>query len=170
MPKRLQNFVFGRLYILEFLHFGYNVHPSQENCALKILYFLNDVLGIKLRLQDIDIAHRMPIPQDRAKYGKNYLPPIYVKFLHKSVVQLILRKRYMLEGVLNQYGQNYAIQQNLTLARRELWGKVMDELTSYRFVWIHNGKIFVRKDKSSRAVLITGEHKLQELLSKQAKC
>ena len=29
---------YGRLYILEFLHFGYNVHPNKENCALKILF------------------------------------------------------------------------------------------------------------------------------------
>ena len=158
---------YGRLYILEFLHFGYNVHPSKENCAQKILYFLHDVLGIRLRLEDIDIAHRMSIPQDRIKQGKNYLPPIYVKFVHKSIVQLILRKRYLLDGIKNQYGQNYAIQQNLTLPRRQMWAKVMDKLTSYRFIWIHNGKIFVRKDRSSRAIMISGDHKLQELINKQ---
>ena len=65
---------YGRFYILDFLNFAYNVHPSRENCALKILHFLNRELGIKLRLQDIDIAHRMPIAEEQKKQGKTIYP------------------------------------------------------------------------------------------------
>ena len=90
----------------DFLNFAYNAHPSKENCALKILNFLNKELGIKLHLQDIDIAHRMPIAEEQKKQGKNYLPPIYCKFVHKSVVHEILRKRYLLKNMRNRYRQN----------------------------------------------------------------
>ena len=158
---------YGRFYILDFLNFAYNVHPSQENCALKILDFLNNELGIKLHLQDIDIAHRMPIAEERKKQGKNYLPPIYCKFVHKSVVHEILRKRHLLKNMQNRYGQKYVIQQNLTLCRRRLWTRIQNELTSFKFSWIRNGKLFVRKQRNTRPINITGERKFQELLDKQ---
>lgn len=156
-----------RLNILEFWNFLYLVHPSKEDCAKKIINFLHKVLGIKLRLQDIDIAHRNPIAKDRKKQGKGYLPPIYVKFVHKSVVQEILSKRHLLRKVLNSNGQPYMIKQNLTLHRRELWSRVQNELTSYPHAWIHNGKIYVRKQQNSRSLIITGERKLEELLREQ---
>ena len=158
---------YGRFYILDFLNFAYNVHPSKENCALKILNFLNKELGIKLHLQDIDIAHRMPIMEERKKQGKNYLPPIYCKFVHKSVVHEILRKRHLLKNMRNRYGQKYVIQQNLTLCRRKLWTRIQNELKSYKFSWVHNGKLFVRKQRNTRPINITGERKFQELLDKQ---
>ena len=158
---------YGRFYILDFLNFAYNAHPSKENCALKILNFLNKELGIKLHLQDIDIAHRMPIAEEQKKQGKNYLPPIYCKFVHKSVVHEILRKRYLLKNMRNRYGQKYVIQQNLTLCRRKLWTRIRNELTSYKFSWVHNGKLFVRKQRNTRPIYITGERKFEELLTKQ---
>ena len=158
---------YGRRNILEFLNFIFNGHPSKENCTLKVIRFLDKYLGIKLSVRDIEIAHRMPIPEEKKKYGKNYLPPIYCKFVHRSVVLAILRKRHLLQNAKNQFGQKYIIKQNLTLCRRRLWEKAEKELTSYQYGWIKNGNILVKKNSSTRAIKITGQRKLQELLDIQ---
>ena len=92
----------------------------------------------------------MSIPADKLKYGKQYLPPIYVKFVHRSVVHEILRKRHLLRNAQNEkygikYGQKYGIRENLTLCRKILLERCEKELTSYRYGWVKNGNILVRK-------------------------
>ena len=89
-------------------------------------------------------------------------------FVRRSTLHAILRKRYLLKGELNTRGQNFDVQENLTLVRRQLKSRVEKELTSYRYNWVRNGNIFVRKHRDSNPIKIHDESKLDELLSKQS--
>ena len=141
-----------------------------ENTTKVIVDFLRKYLDIEVTEYDISISHRMVIPPEKKKYGRDYIPPIYCKFLNRSLVHLILSKRHLLKRHQNpNHRQKLAIQENLTLVRRTLKEKAEKELKTYKFKWVKNGNIMVRKNRFCPAVKVNTEEALNHLIEEQKK-
>ena len=128
-----------------------------------IIQFAQRYLNINVKLSDISICHRQVIPTEKKKLGRRYIPPIYCKFLHRSLVHKILARRHLLKNCFNRFGDHLDIEENLTPTRRLLWEDVNDKLSSFNRKWIKNGSIFVKKDAKSSPIKIKSELVLNQL-------
>ena len=144
---------------------GSSHHP--EDCYEIIKEFCDRYLNVTVRRYDISIAHRQFNPAEKRKEGRNYIPAIYVKFVNRFVARKILKRKHQLKNFRNRYGGKFSICENLTLTRRLLWDSTESELSSYRFKWIRNGNIFVKKDAKSRPIKIVSENVLNQLIEEQ---
>ena len=140
-------------------------HP--EDCYQIVKDFCDRYLDITISRYDISICHRQFNPAEKKKLGRRYIPAIYVKFVNRFLAHLVLKRKKRLNNYRNKFGQKFSVRENLTLKRRLLWESVNSKLVTYRFKWIRNGKIFVRKDDQSRAVMIGSDDDLEQLLSAQ---
>ena len=89
---------YGRHELLDFLGIK---QRRGENTTDVIIEFLRRYLDIDITRYNISISHRMVIPPDKKKYGRDYIPPIYCKFLNRSLVHLILSRRHLLKRYYN---------------------------------------------------------------------
>ena len=158
---------YTRKEILVYEEIPYQDHPNYENTTEVVLEFTNRYLGLNLNKFDISTSHRVIIPEDKRRMGRDYIPPIYCKFVHREVVHAILQRKHWLKHEVNTRGKKFIISENLTLIRRKLKEKVENELTSYRFKWVKNGNIFVKKTPQSRPIKITDDEVLQHLIKEQ---
>ena len=124
-------------------------------------------LDIRVERYDISIAHRQFNPAEKRKYGKQYISSIYVKFVNRFLAHIVLERKNRLKKFRNRYGGKFFIRENLTLNRRMLWDLVESKLHSYRFKWIKNGKIFVKKYAKSWPIKVQSELVLNQLIAKQ---
>ena len=113
-------------------------------------------------------CHRQDIPSERQKLEKDYVAPIYCKFVNRSVVHAILRKRHLLKNIRNEVNQPYFIKTNLTPTRRLLWDSVEKKLGHYKFKWVtKKGDIFVRENSRSKAIKVVSDRNIEELEKKE---
>ena len=109
----------------------------------------------------------MIIAEDKKKLGKDYIPPIYCRFVNRSVANLVLKRRHLLKNAFNNRGQKYSIEENLTLPRRIIRKKAASDLHSFKYQWVKNGKVFVKKYKSGKAIHLISEAVLDNLIDQQ---
>ena len=154
---------------LNFLKILLNIDPrtGKEDTTQMIVDFCRRHLNIHINKYDISVSHRMPIAADKKKLGKNYVAPIDCRFVNRSVAMMVMKRRSMLKNVKNSRNQNYDVEENLTLPRRLLKDRVEKELPSYRFKWVKNGNIFVRKDSSSEPIKLFTDKMLDELIHQE---
>ena len=145
-----------------------NTRWQNEDCYQIIINFLRIHFGMNISRQDISICHRQPIPSERKKLGNKFIPPIYCKFLHRTIAHKILKKRNCLDGTRNKFGQPYFIKENLTPSKRLLWDSVQTNLASFEHKYIQNGKIFVKRNQQSRPFLISSENDVKDLIGEKA--
>ena len=98
--------------------------------------------------------------------GQNYIMPIYCKFLNRSVVHEILRRRHLLKNARNELNNPYIIRENLTFNRRLLWDSVQENLGHFRYKWVKRGKIYVRHHANSKVIKVLSERVLNDLIAK----
>ena len=158
----------GRLDIVEF---G-GVPPQgtahrPEDCYEIIANFCDVYLGLKVRRYDISIAHRQFNPADKREQGRNYIPSIYGKFVNRFLAQEILKRKNRLKNWRNKLGGKFSLKPNLTLNRKMLWESTEEKLPDYRFKWITNGNIFVKKDTVSRRIKVESEFVLEQLANQR---
>ena len=116
----------------------------------------------------LTFSHRIPTSQ---KYqGKRSAPAIVVKFARRDTKEMFYRGRKELRGLTTQDlgfsdENNIFINESLTEANKELFKatlKVKKDY-SYNYIWTSNGKIYLRKDRDSSAILIKNEGELDKL-------
>ena len=73
----------------------------------------------------------------------------------------------MLKDARNMFNAKFIIREVLTLHRRLLQEKTESELTSYKYGWVKNGCVYVRKDDSSPVIHVSNEFVLNELIRNQ---
>ena len=158
---------YSRREILNFLEIpleGTRNHP--ENTTIMIINFLRRHFNLQITPRDISVSHRTVIPSDKSRLGRNYIPPIYCKFLNRSLVHEILRRRKQcLRNVRNRFGKPFWVEENLTPTRRLLWESVQSGLQNFRFKWIRSGDIYVKKADGHLPVKITSDDVMNELAS-----
>ena len=144
--------------ILELLGIPYPRSSQYPEDVMQVVKdFFQYYLNITVHTYDISVAHRQTNPEEKKRLGKNYIPPIYVKVVNRHLALHILKKRYLLRNCRNRYGDKFEIRENLTLTRRLLWASVQEKLNTYRFKWVKNGQIFVKKTHNSYPIKIASE-------------
>ena len=158
---------YNRQYIVNFekiVNRGTRKRP--EDATQLIINFLRVRLGINITNRDISICHRQDIPSERKKLGRKFIAPIYCKFLHRSLVHEILSRKHQLKNTRNEWGEPYAISQNLTLNRRLLLNVVEEKLGHFQHKWVRRGgDILVRKTSDSKAIKVVSERVIDNILA-----
>ena len=161
---------YTRREIIEIHNIPYENMNGTEPIYNMIINFLRIHFGLLLTKRDISVCHRQVIPPNKKRLGKQYIAPIYCKFLNRHIIIDILARRKMcLKNVKNIYGQPIEVKHNLTLENRALWNDVHSMLADYKFKYINNWKIFVKKDARSPPIHVTS-YKTLKTLSGNEKC
>ena len=135
-----------------------------EDCYDIVIGFLQQHYGMRLGKRDISVCHRQIIPSDRRKYGRNYIAPIYCKFVNRFNAQYILDDRNCLRNCKNKFGQPLYVKENLTYKNKLIWDSAQSDLGSYQFKYIKNWKIFVKKDPGAKPIQIRDSGDLAGLI------
>ena len=132
-----------------------NVEYKKEESVEEIVLNLAKELSIDIVRSDIDAAHRLPSKDSKRP------PKILVQFVARKKRDSFLAKRKA--GITsdrlvpggNQKLKIY-INENLTLFNKELHYqvKLRAKENNFKFVWVKQGKVFVRKDESNKSIKI----------------
>lgn len=133
-----------------------NVEEIEGENIDNIVLKLAKTLDIDLTVNDIEAAHRIP---SRVAHKTSRI--IVQLSSRRKRDQFLEKKRFdfnsnVITGGLGQEGlKRVYINENLNPFYRELLWKSKEraKITGYKFVWFVSGKIFVRKDESSKKVI-----------------
>ena len=133
-----------------------------ENIVLEIAQKINP----DITANDIDIAHRLgPKREDRERPR-----PIIVRFNNRRSRNAIYDERRKLKNVTTrdfgfQGRGKIFINENLIASTKELLGEVNKARKSagFKFLWTHNGRIYVKKNETAFPVIIHGKEDLCKL-------
>ena len=132
------------------------------------------MLGVNINQNDISTAHRLPQKPNSNRRSESEEPPpppgIIVRFINRDLRNFIYPKRAAAKNIASKDFpvagmQRLYINENLTQSRKRLlWQtKHAARTRDYSYIWTHNGKALVRKNKNSDSVLITNESDLRNL-------
>ncbi|XP_037555109.2 uncharacterized protein LOC119431705 [Dermacentor silvarum] len=100
--------------------------------------------------RDVVAVHRLPARKDK-------VPPVLVRFSGPSLRDTWLAARRKLRDLAQKklYPMMY-LNENLTQTNKELFWKARTKgkESSYKYVWVKNGKIFARKEDGGRVLRI----------------
>ena len=147
---------YSRRDCLEIQGIPYNREESSDDIIKKV----GDLMDVYLGDNDISISHRLPLP--KSYKGKRSTPPLIVKFTRRTVKEKFYKARTKLKGCNTMedlgYTENNRIfinecltEQNQQLFNECLKFKKQKKLLS---IWTSNGKVYLRKDINTRAILI----------------
>jgi chromosome segregation ATPase len=133
-----------------------------------IVVNVGELMGINIKEEDISVSHRLPI---RSNYrGKQADPTIIVKFVRRHTKEIFYRARKELKNKTSKdlgyvKTNSIYINESLTEKNKSLFGgarRAKKEL-GYSFICTANGRIFLRKDKDSPAILIKSKDDISNL-------
>lgn len=141
-----------------------DIKENTNELVLKI----GDMMGVSVRPEDISVSHRIPTSQ---KYqGRRSAPAIIVKFTRRDTKEMFYRRRKELRGLttkdLGFSDDNIIfINDSLTEVNKELFKATLKVKKdhSYDHIWTSNGRIYLRKDRDSSAILIKNQEELNKL-------
>ena len=152
---------YGRRQNLEF----HGVPEEKDEDPTEIVMKICNTIGVSLERKEVSIAHRLP-----KKRNEDKPPAIIAKFISAETRNNIYKKRkqsrnldkniFPIAGMMNLY-----INENLTQSRKRLLWKTKQAMKckDYQFIWTRNGKIFVRREATSDAILIESEYDICKL-------
>jgi hypothetical protein len=140
--------------------------PQEENeNVMEVVKKLGVALDMPITEEMVDACHRL-----RRKQGDGRAPGIVVKFVRRLDRQKLIEKRKV-KRTLNTGHIGYSdstpiyINESLTYIRRKLLAtaREMRKEKGYRFIWIKEGKIFVRKEENSPVIVLTRNEDIAKL-------
>lgn len=139
------------------------VPPTAEESLPQIMLTLADCLKTDLSVKDIDAIHRVPT-KDKNK------PNIVVKFIsreRRDQFMLKAKKQRLTTSVLG-LGSSEPIYVNdhLCTENKVLLGKAIQAKRdkNWKFAWVTEGKILMRKTENSRVLRIMSEEDLEKVV------
>lgn len=136
---------------------------TNEN-TLNIVKEVGLALDINITEEMIDSCHRL----GRKPNGNT--PGIIVKFVRRHEKEEFLRKRRVkrnlnLSHVNKQGGTPIYINESLSPERRRLlaMARTVKREKAYAFIWVRNGKIFLRKQENAPVIVVTRQEDLSKL-------
>lgn len=149
----------------------HNPHESAvETTTLCVRLFQN--LGVEVTLQDIDIAHRVPV-----RNATSDSKPIICKFVRRVVKEQIMRVR---KDVCKVSATDIGLQMDKSLEE----ARILDHLTpqvqklladakkyqqqiGFRYCWVKNFVVYLRKTEDSRPISIKTRSDLERLFENE---
>ncbi|XP_046688637.1 uncharacterized protein LOC124374476 [Homalodisca vitripennis] len=144
----------------------YGVPQEKNEDVVSVVKEVGKALDMDITRSMIDACHRLG-----NKSGPNNLPPrIIVKFVSRLDKEEFLRKRRVKSSFSTRHmnlgvDQPVYINESLTLTRRKLLGEArrLKREKNYKFLWVRNGKIFLRREESARVVHVTCQADLSKV-------
>ena len=142
-----------------------SVGENTETVVIK----LSEKLGQNINNDDIDICHRVPLPEKSGK--KQEKPsPIVVRFVRRKVRNELMasaRARRIKANVINsQFSEDpIYVNEHLTPENKQLLGmsRTKKKQLKWAYCWVKDGKILMRKGDNSRIFRISKEEDLIKL-------
>ncbi|CAN7975382.1 unnamed protein product [Ixodes persulcatus] len=131
----------------------HGIQKKENENLLEIIQCLANKLQLPVPATgDVEAVHRLS-----AREGK--IPPIIVRFNERSARDQWLTKRVALRQ------EKIFINENLTKSVRELLWSVRQcaKEKNYKFVWVKNGKIFVRQSEHRAVIRINRQEDLLKI-------
>lgn len=143
---------------------------SNENLS-HVVIVASQKIGIELQESDIEDVLRVGSKASKTKTAKENLTPrpIVLKLLRKNKRDEILnaaksRRNVTSENVVAGQPSKIYFNERLTKDNRRLFREARTRANEYRFryCWVRNGSIYVRKDDGNPAIRITSNLELDE--------
>lgn len=126
---------------------------------------VGNALNMKIEDCMIDACHRL-----KSRPGSNDPPTIIVKFVRRGTKEELLRKRREKKTLSTKHMNLHMdrpiyINESLSPARRHLaaLARVAKREHHYQYIWIRNGKIFLRKENGAKVIQVTSKDDLKSL-------
>ncbi len=150
----------------------HGVPVTQKEDVYSIIQNCTESLQIPITRTDIDIAHR--IPRKNNSDSSISVPPIVIKFTRRTKKHEILtastNKRKTAKeknnmDVQSTTSNNWYFTEHLAPNTAKLLNlaKQKAKALKYKFVWVKEGKVYVRKDDGQQAIKITSEPDVSKL-------
>ena len=142
---------YGRRQNLEFVGIPYE---KNENLN-QIFSDLAEKIGVPIKGEDISIPHRLKASQN-AKPEKP--PNVIVRYTNQRIRNKIYQSRSAAKSINNfpvQQMTRFFINENLTNAKKEPFWKTKQRARElgYHYIWINNGKIYIRKSQEYDSII-----------------
>lgn len=141
--------------------------PEKKNeNVFDIIKVVGNSLGVEIREEMVDACHRMGSRQDGKSRG------IIVKFTHRNVKEDVLHKRKVKRN-FNSHDINFTdspteviyVNESLSPARRKILNaaRALKREKGFTFVWVKNGRIFLRKNEGDPVIMATSVDQVASL-------
>ena len=152
-----------RLNTVEFHKVPYRKGKAHtEDTTQVIIDLVCDNLQLNINKYDISVCHRQHIPG-----VKNVPQVIYCRFVNRVVAQKIIARKHYLKFKRSTVLRQIEIRENLTLVRRRIRDQAETDLPHYRFKWVKNGNVFIRKTLHSKAIRISNKCFLDQIIAEE---
>ena len=148
------------------------IPPSPQENTTDLICKVANLAGVEISPADISTSHRIKPKADTTKFP----PAIVAKFVCCDTRDELYRAKGRLGGFttkdleLGRTSENAIyISESLTDTNRSLFKnalKVRKDL-KFKFIWTNYGKVFLRKDEQSQAILIKSKQDLEHLSRRQ---
>lgn len=144
----------------------HGVPETQNEDCINIIVNIAKEHNIAIERDDIDVAHRLKKTNGRTP------PAIIAQFKTRQQRNLLLAKKKL--TILNnrnipvtQIGDNIYINENLSPYFKNIFvkAKIYAREHGYRYVWVRNGKIFIKQNENSTSTVLYREEDLDKLCS-----
>ena len=143
---------------------------EDEDNTNAIVRNIGNLMGVKLKEEDISISHRLP-ENKRRPWQRQYSGSlIIVKFVRRVVKDQFYRARKQLKNVTTKdlgysAANNIYVNESLTERNNVLFNECLKvkKDQNYKYIWTLNGRIYMRKDESNPAIFIKNKDELYKL-------
>ncbi|XP_046671348.1 uncharacterized protein LOC124361342 [Homalodisca vitripennis] len=139
---------------------GIPVTPAED--VLGIVKEVGKALDVQISDAMVDACHRLG-----RQTGDNP-PGIIVKFVRRFDKEALLKKRRVKRTLSTRHigrsdDRPIYVNESLSPARRRLYAMArrVQKEKDFKFLWVRNGKIFLRKEENSPIKVITSQDDLQ---------
>lgn len=142
------------------------IPESNQEDVTEVVKTIGSVLGVDVNAEDIDACHRLGPKNEGKRRG------IIVKFVRRQLKEEMLRKRKIKRnlntsdiGMASGPADVVYINESLSPARRKVLNaaRLLRKEQNYSFVWVKNGKIFLRKAEGSKAIMLTNMDQVNDM-------
>ena len=162
---------------------GLPEEPGEDTTKLALK--VGSLMGLDLDDTDISVSHRLPKSNFDASYSSRLrdgtarnidpalkFPKVIVKFVRREVKEAFYQSRKHLYGKttrdigLSRLSENKLyISESLSPRNRDLFKECrkFKRDQSYKFIWTHNGRVYLRRNKDSPARLISCKEDLAKI-------
>lgn len=126
---------------------------------------IGEALGVELQQYDIKCTFRLSVRHNWQQQSSTTRTPIaIVKFNNLNARGLLIKNRRHLRNAPESLKKVY-LNENLTKQPRKLLGMAREykKINKFDSCWTTNGKIYLKKDESSRAIQIASKDALDKL-------
>lgn len=131
---------------------------------LSVVKEVGKALDMDISDSMVDACHRLGKREDGSA------PGIIVKFVRRMDKEEMMRKRRVKRTLSTRHlgradDRPIYINESLTPARRRLLSlaRTAQKEKHYKFLWIRNGKIFLRKDENSGVCVVSSDEDISKL-------